>query len=66
MAFILTTAIVLVYLFYLRPADKLLGTPIRPNEYEKALKGPKPKPVVITPITPVPAAPPTAPATNGQ
>ncbi len=64
LAFILAAAMVLVYLFYLRPADKLLGHPIRPNEYEEVLTAPKPKPVVIQPITPAP--PPAAPAGTGQ
>jgi hypothetical protein len=57
---LLATAVVMIALFYLRPAGELLGGTVHPNEYEKALKGPKPKPVIIRPITP--AAPPAVSA----
>jgi hypothetical protein len=51
-------AIVLVFMFFLRPPGKLLGSPIKANEYEKYMTAPKPKPaphpapVVVPPGVP--------------
>ncbi len=44
----LLAAIVLVFLFFLRPADKLLGKPLPQNEYRKYLLQ-KPRPAIVVP-----------------
>jgi hypothetical protein len=54
--FVLIACIVLVYLGFLRPKDKLLGPPVPDPEYLQYVQ-PKKPPVQITP-TPVPLIPP--------
>lgn len=54
----LIAALVLVYMGFLRPANKLLGPPIQPNRYQVYMK---PAPLLRVPAPVTPAAPPVAP-----
>jgi len=62
--FFLIACLVLVYLGFLRPSDKLLGPPLPENEYLQYVRHKKPPVKTVPAPTPAPA-PPVAPATTG-